>query len=190
MQSDRECVIVGQVADCTTVIQCLSYPLPPSPKQFCQQCMPLSSLGVPTNIYRRIAASLHSALKQSLAQLIVHKCWYPLAVCMALQHRDPLSELTILHRRLCTMELGCFEYMGFQHIMLNKPLTSMFACYNSKTLYIYIYSRFDHETDVVVRFKLEVMVAVSYNILFTVCHLRSFTEQTKLCFEVQSVLYQ
>ena len=52
MQSGYEYVIVGQVG-VRTLIQCLSYPLPPLPtQQFCQQCMPLSSLWVPANIFR------------------------------------------------------------------------------------------------------------------------------------------
>jgi hypothetical protein len=42
----------------------------------------------------------------------------------------------------------------------------------------------------VVRFKLDVTVAVFYNVLLTVFHLCSFTKQTKLRFEVKSALYQ
>lgn len=83
--------------------------------------------------------------------------------------------------------VGLFWING---LSLYKPFTSTFACYNFKTLYIYIYSGFDHETNVVVRFKLEVTVAVFYNIRLTVFRLCSFTKQAKLCFEVESVLYQ
>jgi hypothetical protein len=67
------------------------------------------SLGVPTNIFTGISACLCSALKWRWRQLIVHKSWYPQVACMVLKHRNPLSEPPILHRRLCTMELGCFE---------------------------------------------------------------------------------
>ena len=109
---------------------------------------------------------------------------------MALQHRSPLSDIPIFHRRMCTVALGCFELLGFHYVILHKLFTSTLACYNFKTWYIYIYSGFDHETDEVVKFKQEVTVAVFYNILLAIFHLCSFTKQSKLYFQDESVLYQ